>query len=47
MHAPDGDIKAIYELLTSLGVVARDNPFKGKDYPYTPQGLCAIELVDG
>lgn len=40
-------VEAIYKILTvELGVIVNDNPFSGKDYPYKPQGIAVVELVD-
>ena len=45
LHAHPEDIQRVYQLLLGLGVQVRQNPFSGKNYPYSPQGLCSIELV--
>jgi hypothetical protein len=45
LHAHPEDIQRVYQLLLGLGVQVRKNPFSGKNYPYSPQGLCSIELV--
>eukprot|EP00286_Rhodomonas_abbreviata_P013550 CAMPEP_0181325716 /NCGR_PEP_ID=MMETSP1101-20121128/21086_1 /TAXON_ID=46948 /ORGANISM="Rhodomonas abbreviata, Strain Caron Lab Isolate" /LENGTH=280 /DNA_ID=CAMNT_0023434067 /DNA_START=205 /DNA_END=1047 /DNA_ORIENTATION=- len=46
LHAHPSDVERIYSLLVGLGVEVRENPFSGKDYPYKPQGIAVIELVD-
>jgi len=38
IHSHPNEIEAIYNLLLKQGVVVRDNPFSGKNYPYKPQG---------
>lgn len=40
-------VETIYKILTvELGVVVNDNPFSGKNYPYKPQGIAVVELID-
>jgi hypothetical protein len=46
VHGHPSDVKNIYDILTSLGVKVNDNTFSGKNYPYKPQGIVVIELVD-
>jgi hypothetical protein len=46
IHAHPADVERIYELLVGLGVFVNENPFSGKDYPFKPQGVGVIELVD-
>ena len=46
IHAHPEDVERIYRALVSQGVVIRDNPFSGKNYPYQPQGVGVIELID-
>ena len=47
IHAHPADVELIYKtLVEQLGVQVRDNPFSGKNYPYTPQGVGFIQLVD-
>lgn len=46
IHAHPEDIEAVYKLLVSNGVVVNNNPFSGKNYPYKPQGIAVIELID-
>jgi hypothetical protein len=46
IHAHPNDVERIYTILTGLGVEVRENPFSGKNYPYKPQGVGVIELID-
>eukprot|EP00600_Ochromonadales_sp_CCMP1393_P005984 CAMPEP_0174968820 /NCGR_PEP_ID=MMETSP0004_2-20121128/8366_1 /TAXON_ID=420556 /ORGANISM="Ochromonas sp., Strain CCMP1393" /LENGTH=266 /DNA_ID=CAMNT_0016218135 /DNA_START=136 /DNA_END=936 /DNA_ORIENTATION=- len=47
IHAHPADIEKIYTILTEkLGVEVRENTYSGKNYPYTPQGVGVVELVD-
>lgn len=46
IHAHPEDVDRIYRTLVKLGVEVRDNTFSGKNYPYRPQGVGVIELVD-
>ncbi len=47
IHAHPSDVERIYEILTTdLGVKVNDNTFSGKNYPYKPQGVGVIELID-
>lgn len=46
IHAHPSDVERIYKILVSLGVEVRENPFSGKNYPYKPQGVGVIELID-
>lgn len=46
IHAHPDDVKAIYEKLVKIGVKVNENTFSGKNYPYEPQGVIAIELID-
>lgn len=46
IHAHPADVEKIYNLLVGLGVQVNNNPFSGKNYPYKPQGIGVIELVD-
>jgi hypothetical protein len=45
IHAHPSDVERIYKELTARGVIVHDNPFSGKNYPYTPQGVGVIELI--
>uniref|UniRef100_A0A7S2SAX5 Peptidoglycan binding-like domain-containing protein n=1 Tax=Rhizochromulina marina TaxID=1034831 RepID=A0A7S2SAX5_9STRA len=46
LHAHPDDVDAIWQALVALGVQINDNPYSSKDYPYTPQGLISVELVE-
>jgi hypothetical protein len=46
IHGHPEDVQRISELLQGLGVVANENTFSGKNYPYKPQGIAVIELID-
>jgi len=46
IHGHPSDVERIYKLLEGLGVVANPNTFSGKNYPYKPQGIAVIELVN-
>ena len=46
VHAHPDSVRDIYEKLVSIGVQVRDNTFSGKNYPYKPQGIAVIELID-
>jgi hypothetical protein len=46
IHAHPEDVHAIYEILVKLGVKVNDNTFSGKNYPYPPQGIAVIQLID-
>jgi hypothetical protein len=46
IHAHPSDIERIWMILVDLGVEVRDNPYTGKNYPYKPQGVGVIELID-
>eukprot|EP01036_Dinobryon_divergens_P022449 gene22449-30706_t len=47
MHAHPDDVELVYKILVDkLGVQVRANPFSGKNYPYTPQGVGFIQLID-
>jgi len=47
IHAHPTDVETIYKILTEkLGVKVNDNTFSGKNYPYKPQGVGVIELID-
>jgi len=45
LHAHPKDIETIWQKLVSIGVEVRDNPFGEIPYPFTPQGVIAIEQV--
>lgn len=46
IHAHPSDVEKIYKILLDLGATVNDNPFSGKDYPYKPQGVGVVELID-
>lgn len=46
VHGHPSDIQKVYEELTKIGVVANPNPFSGKNYPYEPQGIAVVELIE-
>ena len=46
VHAHPEDVERIYTLLVGLGVEVRENPFSGKNYPYKPQGVGVVELIE-
>jgi len=46
IHGHPTDIKKVADLLASIGVVANPNTFSGKNYPYQPQGIAVVELLD-
>ena len=46
VHAHPSEIERIYKSLLSIGVVVNENPFSGKSYPYKPQGVAVVELID-
>lgn len=44
LHASPSDIKTVADILVSIGVQIRENPFGKLPYPYSPQGLLSIYL---
>ena len=36
----------VWQLLVSLGVQERDNPFSKLPYPFVPQGIVSVEQLD-
>eukprot|EP01038_Epipyxis_sp_PR26KG_P006912 gene6912-9465_t len=46
IHGHPSNIEQVYKTLVGLGVKVNDNPFSGKNYPYKPQGIAVIELID-
>lgn len=46
LHLHPKDIERIYRELLRIGVTVNDNPFSGKEYPYKPQGVAVITLVE-
>jgi hypothetical protein len=45
VHSHPSSVEAIYNALVKIGVTVHTNPFSGKNYPYSPQGIAVIELV--
>ena len=46
IHGHPSNVEEIYNALVKLGVKVNPNTFSGKNYPYKPQGIAVIELVD-
>eukprot|EP01032_Pedospumella_encystans_P008495 gene8495-10079_t len=46
IHGHPSDVERIQSILIKLGVEVRKNTFSGKNYPYKPQGVGVIELID-
>jgi len=46
IHTHPSQVEEIYTRLTKLGAVVNPNTFSGKNYPYKPQGIAVIELID-
>eukprot|EP01031_Cornospumella_fuschlensis_P034894 gene34894-42255_t len=46
VHGHPSDVEKIANILAGLGVKANTNTFSGKNYPYKPQGIAVVELVD-
>jgi len=46
VHAHPAQVERLYSSLVKLGVQVRPNPFSGRNYPYVPQGVGVIELID-
>ena len=46
VHSHPASIKAIWQALVGIGVEVRKNPFGALPYPFEPQGVMAVELVD-
>ena len=46
VHGHPSEIEKVYNILLSLGVKVNENTFSGKNYPYKPQGIAVIELID-
>ncbi len=42
LHSHPESVERIYKELLALGVVVNENPFSGKDYPFSPQGIAVI-----
>jgi hypothetical protein len=45
LHSHPISVDRIYQTLVDMGIEVRDNPYSGKNYPYSPQGIAVIELV--
>ena len=46
LHAHPNAVERIQSILIDLGVTVNDNTYSGKNYPYQPQGIAVIELID-
>ena len=46
LHSHPSSVERIQQELIKIGVAVNDNPFSGKEYPYAPQGIAVIELID-
>ena len=46
VHSHPEHVYRIYQALVRLGVKINDNTFSGKNYPYKPQGIGVIQLVE-
>lgn len=46
IHAHPDDVKQIWNILVSIGVQVRPNTGGKLPYPYTPQGILSVELID-
>jgi hypothetical protein len=46
IHSWPQNIYNVWQLLLSLGVQVRNNTNGALPYPYKPQGLLSVELVD-
>lgn len=46
LHVHPNDAKRISEILLKLGVIANENPFGELPYPFEPQGIISVELID-
>lgn len=46
VHGHPEDIKKIYEELVKIGVKVNPNTYSGKNYPYKPQGIAVVELIE-
>ena len=46
IHTAPTTVHRVWQTLAGMGVQVRDNPFGKLPYPYKPQGLLSIELVD-
>lgn len=46
VHSHPEHVERIYKTLVRIGVTINDNPFTGKEYPYKPQGIGVIQLMN-
>lgn len=46
IHAHPSEVERIYNILVEQGVKVNPNTYSGKNYPYKPQGIAVIELID-
>jgi hypothetical protein len=46
IHGHPEDIKSVWQILVKLGVVVNKNTDGKLPYPYVPQGLLSVELID-
>jgi len=46
IHGYPEDIKHVWKILVGLGVQVRQNPFGQRPYPFQPQGVISVSLVD-
>eukprot|EP00761_Pharyngomonas_kirbyi_P013327 gb/GECH01013355.1/.p1 GENE.gb/GECH01013355.1/~~gb/GECH01013355.1/.p1 ORF type:complete len:298 (+),score=59.84 gb/GECH01013355.1/:1-894(+) len=46
IHAHPDDIKEIWHILVSMGVKVHKNPFGKLPYPYKPQGVLSVEMIE-
>lgn len=46
LHGHPEDVERVYQLLLGLGVVVNPNTYSGQNYPYKPQGVAVVQLVD-
>ena len=42
LHSHPESVEKIYKELLALGVVVDENPFSGRNYPFSPQGIAVI-----
>ena len=46
IHGHPSEIERVQDILVNLGVKINENTYSGKNYPYKPQGIAVIELLD-
>jgi len=46
IHTFPANIEIIWQILIGLGVQVRNNTFGKLPYPYKPQGIISVELID-